>query len=89
MNALPATFRIVCEGDVVTGVPRVHCGRCTVCDWISPRCYGGNFCGLHEYSHLGTPVFLPRKGLGDLLVSLKRTKNENEKQNKTKAIDPE
>ena len=53
----------------MTGVPRLHCGRCTVCDWLSPRCYGGNFCGFHEYRHVGTPAFLPRKGRGDLLVS--------------------
>ena len=64
-----AAFRIVCEGDVVTGIPRVHCGCCSVCDILSPRCYGGNHCGLHEYRHMGTPVFLPRKGLGDILIA--------------------
>jgi hypothetical protein len=63
---------VVYEGDLVTALPRVHCGRLTCCEACSPRlCCLNYLCGLREYKHLGTPVFLGRKNTarGDLLLN--------------------
>lgn len=63
---------VVCEGDLVTALPRVHCGPLTFCEACSPRlCCGNLFCGLREYKHLGIPAFLGRKNAarGDLLIN--------------------
>ena len=59
------------EGDVVTGIPRLHCGSLQLCEACTPV-----FCapcvflgGLREYKHVGIGVYLSRKGQGDVLLS--------------------
>lgn len=66
---VPSTFRIVYEGDVVTGMPRAHCGAFQVFEMCTPMLLCGNVCGLAEYKHTGTSVYLSRKGRGDILIS--------------------
>jgi len=59
---LPLCWRLVYEGDVITGVPRVHCGPFTCCEAFSPRlCCSHLLCDVREYKHIGTPAFLGRK----------------------------
>lgn len=59
---LPLCWRLVYEGDVITGVPRVHCGPFTCLEAISPRlCCSDLLCNVREYKHIGTPAFLGRK----------------------------
>ena len=68
--AVPSSFRVVYEGDIVPGFPRVYCGRCKVLTCCSPIFLCGNACGvLAEYKHCGIPVYLSAKGRGDLLLN--------------------
>lgn len=66
---VPCSFRVVYEGDLVAGIPRVHCGPLTLLEMCTPVLFCCNPCGFREYRHMGIGTYLSRKGRGDLLLA--------------------
>ena len=65
------SFRIIHEGDVITGTPRSDCGSWRYCNLFPtatcPRRVLRGF-GVREYKHVGHSIYLSTKIKGDIVV---------------------